>query len=72
MTDVSSPISGRVLALHVNAGVAVQAGEPLCTLESMKMEIPIEAEGQGIVAELLIDVGAEVAEGDVVARPRAG
>ena len=71
MSDVSSPISGRVLALHVKAGTAVQAGEPLCTLESMKMEIPIEADGPGIVAEWLIDVGAEVAEGDVVARLRA-
>jgi len=72
MTDVSSPISGRVLALHVNAGVAVQAGEPLCTLEAMKMEIPIEAEGDGVVAEWLIDVGDEIAEGDVVVRLHAG
>ena len=55
MSDVSSPISGRVLALHVKAGEAVQAGEPLFTVESMKMEIPIEAERGGIVAEWLID-----------------
>ena len=72
MSDVSSPISGRVLALHVKAGEAVQAGEPLCTVESMKMEIPIEAERGGIVAEWLIDAGAEVAEGDLVARLRVG
>jgi biotin carboxyl carrier protein len=70
MRDVSSPISGRVIALHVKAGDAVQAGEPLCTLESMKMEIPIEAECGGTVTEWLIDAGADVAEGDVVARLR--
>ena len=70
MSDVSSPISGRVLALHVKAGEAVQAGDPLCTVESMKMEIPIEAERGGIVAEWLIDAGADVTEGDVVARLR--
>ena len=72
MSDVPSPISGRVLVLHVKAGEAVQAGEPLCTVESMKMEIPIEAEQSGVVAEWLIDAGAEVAEGDVVARLRVG
>jgi acetyl-CoA carboxylase biotin carboxyl carrier protein len=72
MSDIQSPISGRVLALHVKAGDAVQAGDALCTLESMKMEIPIEAEAGGIVAEWFIDVGTDVAEGAVVARLRVG
>jgi len=71
MSEIQSPISGRVIALHVKAGEVVQAGDALCTLEAMKMEIPIEAETHGIVAEWLIDVGAEVAEGDAVARLRA-
>jgi biotin carboxyl carrier protein len=59
-----------VIALHVKAGEPVRGGDALCTVESMKMEIPIEAEGPGVVAEWLIDVGTEIAEGDVVARLR--
>jgi len=72
MSDVQSPISGRVIALHVKPGDSIQAGDALCTLESMKMEIPIEAEAGGIVAEWLVDVGADVAEGEAVARLRTG
>ncbi|HET7527758.1 MAG TPA: biotin/lipoyl-containing protein [Burkholderiaceae bacterium] len=72
MSDVQSPISGRVLVLHVKAGDTVRAGDALCTLEAMKMEIPIEAEAGGIVAEWFIDVGVDVVEGEAVARLRVG
>ena len=72
MTAIESPISGRVIAVHVQVGHAVEAGDALCTVESMKMEIPIEAEGAGVVAELFVDIGAELAEGDPVVRLRVG
>ena len=72
MSAIPSPLSGRVIAVHVQAGDAVLAGDPLCTVESMKMEIPIEAEAAGVVTELMVEVGAELAEGDLVARLRAG
>ena len=72
MSDIQSPISGRVLALHVKPGDTVRAGDALCTLEAMKMEIPIEAEAGGTVDRWFVDVGADVAEGDAVARLRVG
>jgi biotin carboxyl carrier protein len=71
MSAIQSPISGRVLAVHVQVGGTVEAGDALCTVESMKMEIPIEVEFAGVVAELLIECGADVSEGDTVARLRA-
>jgi len=70
MSALSSPISGRVIAVHVKSGDALKPGDALCTIESMKMEIPIEAECAAVVAELWVEVGAEVAEGDLVARLR--
>jgi acetyl-CoA carboxylase biotin carboxyl carrier protein len=72
VSAIPSPISGRVIAVHVQAGDAVVVGDPLCTVESMKMEIPIEAEAAGVISELMVAVGAELAEGDVVARLRTG
>jgi biotin carboxyl carrier protein len=72
VSAIQSPLSGRVIAVHVQAGDAVVAGDPLCTVESMKMEIPIEAEVSGVVAELMVEVGAELSEGDPVARLRTG
>jgi acetyl-CoA carboxylase biotin carboxyl carrier protein len=72
MSTIQSPISGRVIAVHVSAGSRVDVGDAVCTVESMKMEIPVEAEDSGVVTELLVDVGAELSEGDAVARRRAG
>jgi biotin carboxyl carrier protein len=72
MSSIESPISGRVIVVHVRPGDALKAGDALCTVESMKMEIPIEAEAGGVVAELFVEVGAELAEGDPVARLRGG
>jgi biotin carboxyl carrier protein len=72
MSSIESPISGRVIVVHVRLGDALKAGDALCTVESMKMEIPIEAEAGGVVAELFVEVGAELAEGDPVARLRGG
>jgi biotin carboxyl carrier protein len=69
---LSSPISGRVIAVHVQVGAALKAGDAVCTVEAMKMEIPIEAQGTGVVAELFVEVGSDVAEGDPVARWRVG
>lgn len=70
VSALSSPISGRVIAVHVKSGDALKPGDALCTVESMKMEIPIEVEVAAVVAELLVEVGADVTEGDPVARLR--
>lgn len=67
MAKLESPVSGRVVAVHVSAGQTVQAGEAVLTVESMKMEIPVEAEKTGTVQELLVRAEDEVTEGQIVA-----
>jgi len=45
----------------------VQAGDPVIVLESMKMEIPVEAPRAGTVREILVTEGQTVQEGDTMA-----
>lgn len=66
--ELISPLPGLVATVHVNAGDAVSAGDPVVTLQSMKMEIPITAEIDGTVAEILVNEGDEVDTGAVIAR----
>jgi biotin carboxyl carrier protein len=45
----------------------VAAGDPVIVLESMKMEIPVEAPRAGKVREIKVSEGQTVQEGDTVA-----
>lgn len=67
MTTIESPISGLVAAVEAVEGGAIDAGAVLIIVESMKMEIPVEAEHAGTVRKLLVAVGDQVAEGQAVA-----
>ncbi|RQO46635.1 3-methylcrotonyl-CoA carboxylase [Variovorax sp. KBW07] len=60
-------MNGRVIALLVAEGDAVAAGQPLITLEAMKMEHVHCAPRAGRVAALHVAVGAQVAARHVVA-----
>jgi acetyl-CoA/propionyl-CoA carboxylase, biotin carboxylase, biotin carboxyl carrier protein len=51
----------------VEVGDTVEAGDPICVLEAMKMENSIAAEKAGTVTEVRIAVGDSVGGGDVVA-----
>ena len=72
-SDVTSPMPGSVLAVHVAAGGAVEAGQALVTLEAMKMEHVVTAPLAGLVAEVLVQVGDQVVRGqdlvDLTAAP---
>jgi acetyl-CoA carboxylase biotin carboxyl carrier protein len=59
---VKSDIAANVWKIEVAVGEAVSADQPLAILESMKMEIPVEAPRSGVVAEILIAEGQTVAE----------
>ena len=63
-----SPLPGLVATVHVNTGDAVASGDPVVTLQSMKMEIPITAESDGTIAEILVSEGDEIDTGAVIAR----
>ena len=52
-----SPMSGLVVAVHVDAGAEVKAGQPLAVIEAMKMENVLRAERDGVVAEVMVAPG---------------
>jgi acetyl-CoA carboxylase biotin carboxyl carrier protein len=66
MAGITSPVAGSVWKVEVEIGDQVRAGQTLVILESMKMEIPIEAEAAGQVAEISCSAGDTVAEGTVL------
>lgn len=68
MADLLSPLPGLVANVHVKVGDTVANGDPVVTLQSMKMEIPIPAESDGTVAEILVGEGDEIDTGAVIAR----
>ena len=64
--EIKSPMSGSVWKVEVSEGDTVAAGDVCIILESMKMEIPIEAIDAGIVKEIKVAEGEFVQEGDSV------
>ncbi|HET8532426.1 MAG TPA: acetyl-CoA carboxylase biotin carboxyl carrier protein subunit, partial [Methylomirabilota bacterium] len=52
--DVKAHITGVVFQLTTKPGDAVAAGDPVIVLESMKMEIPVEAPRAGKVREIKV------------------
>lgn len=64
---VAASVPGKVLTLDAKAGQAVKAGDPIVTLEAMKMEIPVVAPQDGTVASIDVTAGQAVESGDVLA-----
>ncbi|MGU7779360.1 acetyl-CoA carboxylase biotin carboxylase subunit [Burkholderia sp. PU8-34] len=60
---LTAPMPGKVIAVLVEAGQAVEPGTPLIVMEAMKMEHTIGAPAAGVVAEVLYGVGDQVADG---------
>ncbi|GAM00256.1 acetyl/propionyl/methylcrotonyl-CoA carboxylase subunit alpha [Sphingomonas parapaucimobilis] len=65
---ILSPMPGRIIAVAVTEGQAVSAGQPLVTLEAMKMEHVLTAPFDGIVTDLKAETGGQVAEGVALVR----
>jgi acetyl-CoA carboxylase biotin carboxyl carrier protein len=61
---VLAELVANVLKVEVEVGVRVTAADPVVVLESMKMEIPVLAEVDGVVAEIIATQGDVVTEGD--------
>jgi acetyl-CoA carboxylase biotin carboxyl carrier protein len=59
-------ITGTVWKIEKRAGEAVAAGDVLVILESMKMEMPVEAPQNGVVHEVKCAEGQSVQEGDTL------
>jgi len=61
---VTAYMPGRVVALLVEEGQAVTAGEGIVVLEAMKMQNEIRAEYDGIVTRIHVQIGQAVEGGD--------
>lgn len=66
MTQLKSTMAGTVFSVNVSEGEEVTVGQVVMVLESMKMEIPIEAEAEGKVTAINAQVGDFVNEEDVL------
>ena len=60
-TTVKSPIAGKVLKIQVTNGDRVTKGDTLLVIEAMKMENKIIAPNTGVVEDIKIDPGCQVA-----------
>ena len=63
---VAAHITGTVVRVEVAKGAAVAPGQVVAVLESMKMELPVEAQEGGTVLEIRVAAGQPVAEGDLL------
>ncbi|MGH2754586.1 MAG: biotin/lipoyl-binding carrier protein [Actinomycetota bacterium] len=65
--EVLAEMVANVWKVLVKEGDSVGEGDPLVILESMKMEIPVEATAAGTISEVGVQEGGVVQEGDVIA-----
>ena len=66
MGKVVTNMAGNVWKILVRPGDAVEEGQNVVILESMKMEIHIAAEAKGVVKEVKVNEGDFVNDGDVL------
>lgn len=65
--EIKAHITGVVFQVTAKPGDRVAAGDPVIILESMKMEIPVEAPRAGSLQEIRVRQGQTVQEGETVA-----
>ncbi len=65
-TEVTAHITGTVWKIEVKEGDAVNEGDTVVILESMKMEMPVESPAKGHVKEIKVKEGSPVEEGAVL------
>ena len=67
MTEVKAELVGNVWKITAKPGDQVVEDDTLLILESMKMEIPVLAEGAGTISRLAVAEGYVIQEGDLIA-----
>ena len=64
---IDAGASGKVFKINTKPGDAVKPGDPILTLEVMKMETPVVAPKAGTVASIEVSEGQMVEAGDLLA-----
>ncbi len=65
--EVTAPMSGRIIKIHVEVGTQVAQDEPVAILEAMKMENTIFADRSGTITQLFVKTGQLVDTDEVIA-----
>ncbi|MBV1848968.1 biotin/lipoyl-binding carrier protein [Catellatospora tritici] len=65
--EIRAEMVANVWKVVASAGDEVSDGDTLVILESMKMEIPVIAESDGVVSKIAVNEGDVVQEGDLIA-----
>ena len=63
---LGAPMPGQIVKVNVSEGLGVHKGDPVFTLEAMKMQTVVQAPLDGTIAAVLTRVGARVAAGDLL------
>ena len=66
--DVTAPMPGDIVGIHVKVGQVVKPGDPLCILDAMKMKNTIHAPQSGTIAEVCVAQGQTVEFGVILFR----
>ncbi|TDK26329.1 acetyl-CoA carboxylase biotin carboxyl carrier protein subunit [Luteimonas aestuarii] len=72
LIELTAPTTGVVWKIPKAVGERAAAGDAIVLIESMKMEIPVTAPGEGRVVAVLVHEEELVSEGQVVARLDTG
>jgi len=64
---IKAEVAGRVCALPLAVGAAVEPGDSIAVVEAMKMEIPASSPAAGKIKMILVSVDDVVEEGQPLA-----
>ena len=64
--QIGAPMPGMIVTVAVTAGQPVKLGDPLFTIEAMKMETAVPSPVAGVVDEIVAGVGARVETRDLI------
>jgi biotin carboxyl carrier protein len=66
LKELTAPMPGRITNIHIELGQAINPGDAIVSLEAMKMENVLKAEGIGVVSAITIQQGDVVDKGTVL------
>ncbi len=64
--NVVAPMPGDLIEIYVKPGDEVDAGQPLCSLEAMKMKNTIRSSRAGVISSVPVTPGQAVSYGEVL------
>jgi biotin carboxyl carrier protein len=63
LKEIHAPMPGRILEIKISVGQELQVGDDILSLEAMKMENVLKADGFGKVKEILVTANQVVEKG---------